>query len=153
MHFKKDQQGIAAVEAVIVLPILVFMMVLILDFGRVMHAGIANSSAAHVGASLGAQAVPLAMDASGMEIAARRDANSDLPVNSNNSKSVNASARHFCRCPMGSVEVSCTRDVCGGEVQELYVEVTSSRVFDTVSRYPGIPEFLNLQRKAVIRVQ
>ncbi|MGI9307621.1 MAG: TadE/TadG family type IV pilus assembly protein [Gammaproteobacteria bacterium] len=153
MNLRKDQQGIAAVEAVIVLPTLLFMMVLIMDFGRVMYSGIANSSAVHVAASLGAQAVPLAMDSSGMEIAARRDASSDLPVNTSNSKSVNASARHFCRCPLSQAEVSCTADVCGGEVQELYVEVTSSRVFDTVSRYPGIPAALNLERKAVIRVQ
>ena len=148
---RNHQEGVAAVEAAIVLPLLVIMLLVIFDFGRVMYPGITNSNAARAAVGYGAQSTAFALDHAGMNNAARGDAQ-NLPINVNNAEHVDSTARHFCRCPGSTAEINCTSSSCP-KAPEVYVEVTTSRVFGTIAGYPGIPTSVDLSHTAIMRVQ
>ncbi len=150
-HTPTSQRGFALTETAITLPLLLFMFIVILDFGRIMYSGITSSNAARAAVGYGAQATATAVDHAGMNIAAQADA-TDLPINASNSSHVASTARHFCRCPGSSSEIGCTSNTCSA-APEVYVEVTTSRVFETLFNYPGIPTSVDLQRTAILRVQ
>jgi len=148
---KFNQRGIAAVEVAIVLPFLLFLMVIVLDFGRVMHTGVVTSNAARSAAGYGAQNTTLALDETGMNTAALADS-VDLAIDSGNSDHVVSESRHFCTCPNNSSEVSCTSSGCG-VAPEVYVEVTTTRKFNLIANIFGLPESIDLNHTAVMRVQ
>lgn len=143
--------GLALVESAITLPLLLLLLIVIMDFGRIMYSGIISSNSARAGAGYGAQTTLVAVDHNGMNNAALADA-TDLPVDASNPEHVEATSRHFCLCPGGSTEVNCTANTCGA-APEVYVEVTTDRVFGTLVEYPGIPNSTQLQQIATIRVQ
>ena len=147
---RRRQHGVATVEAAIALPVLIIILVIIVDFGRAMYSGITTSNAARSAVGFGAQATAIAVDHAGMVAAALADAE-NLPINGANPAHVDATARHFCRCPGSSSEVSCTSSGCG-QAPEVYVEVTTSRDFGTAGSYPGVPSDFSLSRTAVMRV-
>ena len=150
-HAPESQKGIALTEMAITLPLLLLMFLVIFDFGRVMYAGITTSNAARTAVGYGAQATALGLDHAGMNNAAQADA-TDLPVDAANPFHVVVTSRHFCRCPGGSEEVSCTANTCSG-APEMYVEVATSRLFVTLINYAGIPSSVELRRNAIMRVQ
>ena len=147
---RKIQRGLATVEAAVCFLVLGVMLLVVVDFGRAMFFSITTSNAARAGVGYGAQATALAIDHVGMNAAAQADAQ-DLKQDAKNPSHVSSTARHFCRCPGGGGEVSCTSSGCGAP--EVYVEVTTSRVFDTMVDYPGFPADLGMQWTAVMRVQ
>lgn len=59
MSRKTNQTGFAAVETVIVTPILILLFVIIVDFGRVMYYSISTASAARNAAAMGSRALPM----------------------------------------------------------------------------------------------
>ncbi len=150
-HTPTSQRAFALTETAITLPLLLFMFIVIFDFGRIMYSGIISSNAARAAVGYGAQATAIAVDHTGMNNAAQADA-TDLPIDASNPSHVASTARHFCRCPSVSAEVSCTSNTCSG-APEVYVEVTTSRVFNALINYPGIPNSTVLQRTAIMRVQ
>lgn len=145
------QKGIAIVEATIVLPLLILVMLGILDFGRVMHASITTTNAARAAAGYGAQSSNLSIDYNGMTATAKADAKS-LATDAHNSEPVAVTSRRVCRCVGESSEVNCANNACTNTV-EIYVEVTATRNFRTVVPYPLIPDTIQLSRMATIRVQ
>ena len=150
-RISRKQDGLATVEAAVTAPLLILMLLVVVDFGRVMYSAITTTGASHTAVSYGAQATLFALDHAGMNQAARADA-VNLPINSSNSAHVGSTARHFCRCPGSSSEVSCTSNTCG-VAPAVFVEVGTIRTFETVANYPVIPTDVNLQRTAIMRVQ
>ena len=145
------QRGLAAVESVFVLPVFVFLMLVTLDFGRIMHESITTTNAAWAAAGYGSQNPALAVDYAGMKASALLDAG-NLHVNENNIEPVAITARRVCRCVGGGSEVFCQSNGCSGAL-EVYVEVTATRNFHTLVPYPYIPNYTQISRKATFRVQ
>ncbi|MBL4830075.1 MAG: pilus assembly protein [Aliivibrio sp.] len=147
----KKQQGIVAVESVFILPFIILIMFIILDFGRVMFTSVTTANAARAAAGYGAQSTNLSIDYAGMTLAAVNDA-SNLKIDDDNTATVSVSARRICRCIGSSVEVDCVSNSCGAS-SEVYVEVTATRDFHTIVPYPYIPESVLISRTATMRVQ
>ena len=145
------QKGVAAIEAVIVLPIIIFFMLAVIDFGRVMYVSITTTNAARAAAGYAAQSTNLVIDTSGIRASALSEA-SDLISDAFNSDPVAVSSKRVCKCSGSSSEVFCTNNLCTGQV-EIFVEVTATRDFRTVVSYPLIPNQLVISRTATIRAQ
>lgn len=145
------QQGIIAIEAIIVLPIMIFILLIILDFGRVMHASITTTNAARVAAGYGAQSTSYAIDFTGMESMALADA-INLKIDAYNSAAVSVTTERICRCVDG-VNISCGSISSCSSGFEVYVRSTASRDFRTLVSYPIIPNSVQLTRSATIRIQ
>jgi Flp pilus assembly protein TadG len=133
--------GSSLVEAALILPILVLMMVAAIDFGRAYSLAIEVSSAAHAGALYGAQNPS---DTAGMVAAARLDV-PGLTLSS-------ANAIYGCECHDGSSAVSgCLTPPTCAENYVNYVKVTTSFSYTPLLIYPGIPNPIVLQGSAEMR--
>ena len=148
---KTSQQGTASVEAAIVLPAMLLLFLIIMDFGRVMHESINTTNAARSAAGYAAQSTTLSADISGINNAAIIDA-SGMKTDKYNASPVVVSSRRFCRCSGSSSEVSCQNNSCAA-VTEVYAQVTATRDFHTLVPYPLIPSTIKLTRSATIRAQ
>lgn len=67
------QHGFAAVETVVVTPILILLFVIIVDVGRVMYHSLSTAAAARAAAAYGAQSTSFISDAVGMASIAKQD--------------------------------------------------------------------------------
>ncbi|QUM78039.1 pilus assembly protein [Moritella sp. 24] len=148
---KTDQRGIIAIEAIIVLPIMILIMLTILDFGRVMHASITTTNSARSAAGYGAQNTNSAIDYTGMKSAALADA-TNLKVDDYNTSAVTITTERICRCVGGS-NISCGSTSSCNLGVEVYVKSTATRDFRTLAPYPIIPNSVQLTRSATIRIQ
>jgi Flp pilus assembly protein TadG len=143
---RKSRAGQSAVELALVLPVLIVLLLVALDFARLYNMGMAVTDAARAGAQYGAQNPAAAANVLGMEQAACNS----MP-NIACTAGTNAIATSFCQCS-GST-VSCTSPgTCATYVQN-FVQVTTSATFSTVVPYPGIPHSVPLTGSATMQVQ
>ena len=147
-----SQQGIIAIEAVIVLPIMFLILFTILDFGRLMNASITTTNAARTAAGYGAQDTSHAIDYTGMRSAAFADA-INLNIDAYNTSPVIITTERICRCVGMGNNVSCAGVASCSSGIEVYVKSTATRDFHTLVPYPLIPSSVQLTRSATIRVQ
>lgn len=145
------QRGVAAIEAVIVFPIIIFILLIVLDFGRIMYVSITTTNAARAAAGYGAQSTNFVIDSSGIKASALSEA-SDLLSDAFNDEPVELTSKRICKCPGSTTEVFCTSNLCSGRV-EVFVEVTATRDFRTAVSYPYIPGQVVISRTATIRAQ
>lgn len=136
--------GTQLVEMAILLPFLTLLALGAADFARVSHTAITLGNAARAGAQFGIQSPAAAQNVAAMRQAAENDAD---PM------SITATATNFCRCAGSTTNVSCTPAMCAGVAKELYVRVTTSRTFQTLVPYPGVPSSVPMSREAVLRVR
>ena len=115
----------------------------VMDFARVVYAGVEVASAARAGVQYGALTPGNSGDTGGMVQAALNDA-ADL------GSGVTASAGNFCACNGTTTSCSTT---CGGNVADGYVTVTANYTFTPLLPYPGIPQSVQLSRTAKMRAQ
>ena len=148
---KSHQYGLAAVEATLVLPVLLLMLFVILDLGRAFYTSMVVANAARSAAGYGAQNTTLTIDYTGMENYALSNA-SELGTDSYNSTPINVSAERICRCDGNSTSIDCSSANCSNYL-EVYVQVTASRDFRTLVPYPLIPSQIALSHSALIRAQ
>ena len=146
----RSERGAALVEAALVLPLLLLIVVGTIDFGRVMYALLAVQGAARAGASYGAQSNIKAFDTDGIRNAATTAAadTSGFTVTA-----PAAGSTPTCKCWNGSTEsamAACT-STCTGTIR-LYVTVTGQKTFTTAG-YPGIPSSLTITRSVTMRAQ
>jgi Flp pilus assembly protein TadG len=120
--------GSATVELAILLPFLCFAFILAIDYGRVFYYSLTVENCARSGASYGSQDTTSALDQSGIQAVAQRDASNldltNLKVTSSTDNSANPTT----------------------------VTVTASYTFTTVTRYPGIPSQTTLSRTVQMNV-
>jgi len=135
-------RGSALVEFALVLPFLCVILFGAIDFGRVSYHAMALTNAARAGAQYGAQSIGKSSDVAGMRAAALSSAAGDIG-------SVTATASQRCECD-GTL-IACTA-TCSG-ARRIYVTVTTSKNFSTLTRFPGYPNSLSVTRSAVIRAQ
>ena len=103
---RKPRQGIAITEFALLAVFLTMTTLLTMDLGRIFFAGITLANAASTGAFYAILDEANATDYTGMEAAALSDAG-DL-------SRVTAEAEHYCKCPDGTPDPTCTVTDSGG---------------------------------------
>ena len=134
------QRGLAAVEFSIVAGVLVLILLVAADYGRIFAASIAVTNAARAGAQYGIQNAGTWANLAGMQAAALNDA----PEVSG----MTVTASNFCECTPGTA-VSCSTPGCS--TPRRYVSVTATASFTPLTAYPGLPGGVTLTRTAVMR--
>jgi Flp pilus assembly protein TadG len=114
-------------ELAIVLPMLCFLFVVAIDYGRIFYFSLTVTNCARNGALYGSQDATHAVDTTGIQTACQKDA-ANLHV--------------------ASLNVTSTTD---SSTSPTYVQVTVTYPFTTVTNYPGIPSQTTLTR--TIRMQ
>lgn len=143
----RNEIGSAIVELALILPIFLFLMLGVVEFGRLAYASIEVSNAARAGVQFGAQSHAAASNISGMESAATNDAG-DIT-----SGVMTATATQFCTCSNGTTsDCSATSCTSPGVMIE-YVQVNTTATVDPLFHYPGLPTTFTLQGQAIMRVE
>jgi Flp pilus assembly protein TadG len=137
----QDNSGNSLLEAALVVPFLILILVAAIDFGRAYYVGIQLASATHAGALYGMQKPT---DIAGIVTAANLSAASVTGITT--------SATFGCECSDGtSVVVGCkTGPVCTYNVLN-YVDVISRATYTPLLNYPGIPASIPMKSEARIR--
>lgn len=140
---RAQQRGAAALELVIVLPVLALLALGVAEFGRVYLSTLTVANAATAGAEYAS--TNSGIDDASVIQAARDDAgDATLTVSPIN---------RVCRCPGSEAAVSCTSTCIGYGVPQYFVEVTASRSISLILHYPGIPSTILVSRMSAFRVQ
>jgi Flp pilus assembly protein TadG len=137
----QGEEGSSLIEVALTAPLLIFLLVGAIDFGRAFRMSIELAAAAQSGALYGVQNPS---DTTGMASAAMLDAN-DAP-------SMQAVAIYGCECSDGSsASVSCSAvPTCSYNVVN-YVEVDTSINYSPILIYPGISSPVALHGTAKMR--
>lgn len=152
----KHQKGLAIVEFTIVLPLLLFLLFAVLDFGRVMYAGIVINSSARVAAGYGAQSIDKSVDIDGMTDIANLEAQQIFSGDDENPVTLSVENLMQCSCDDGSnteinVEEDC--DTSSSCTISRYISVDVNYTFKTIVPYPFIPDKVALHRQATMRLE
>jgi Flp pilus assembly protein TadG len=124
----RRRNAVAAVELALLLPLLCFLFVVAVDFGRVFAFSLTLTNAARNGAVHGSADRGAAVDRTGIENAVRADATN-----------------------LDSQKLTVTSSVDDAS-NPTYVDVTVTYPFDTITRYPGVPSQTFLRRTVRMRV-
>jgi Flp pilus assembly protein TadG len=124
-RFNRAESGQALIEAAILAPALVLLLVGTIDLGRLAEFDTKLAASARAGAQFGAQSLVNAANASGMETAATNEAGAGF----------SATATNYCTCPGSTSTVTCTAGACAGSHRLLYVSVTVSGTFKPIFKY------------------
>ena len=143
----KLEEGSAIVEMTLLMPFVLLLLMGTIDFARVFYTALAVTQAARAGAQYGAQNNETSQDSAGMQQAARNAAQDDIDTNS-----LTVTATNYCKCANGTT-ANCLTGVCAEGSPQIYVQVTTTKAFQTLWNYPGVPHTVNLNRTAIMRVQ
>lgn len=145
--------GSALVELAVVLPVLVVLLVGTADFARVFYLTLELTNAARAAAQYGTYDIGKFNDDSAIQAAAV-NASPNIPGFS----SSNVAVSRLCQCATDagafsatSPANSCSGTCSGGGHIVATLTVTASKTFTPISRFPGIPNTLNLNRTATLR--
>jgi Flp pilus assembly protein TadG len=143
-RLRLSQDGTAMIELAVALPLLVFIAVGIMDYGRVYFSSIAVANAARAAAEWGAQNIATATMTTAIQDFGKLDGAEAAPI------TVTASPPIY-KC--GGTVVSFSDTCVGYGVPRVYVEVTASKVVALLIKYPGLPTSVTISRKATFRAQ
>jgi Flp pilus assembly protein TadG len=141
----RHARGQSAVELALVTPIMIVLLLVAADFGRVFYTSIAVNNAARAAAQYGSQSVVTAADSVGMAAAAKTDGWTGLNVSATQ-----------CTCQTSTSVTQCTTiasTYCTNNPQATYVSVTVQAPFQTLVTYPGLPSSITLTGHAIMQVQ
>jgi Flp pilus assembly protein TadG len=139
----KWPRGQAAVELAFSVPLLIVLLLVVVETGRICLVAIALSSAARAGVQYGAQNLTTVSDSSGMQNAAKADAP--------NLTAMTATGSHYCQCSNGSASTCLSTD-CASSHRLTYVEVNTSATYTPLVNWPGVPTTTTLTSEAIMRV-
>ena len=134
-------------ELALIMTVLSIIVLGAIDFGRIAYMAMALTNAARQGAMVGSQTAALSSNFSAMQTAAQSSASADIG-------SITAVATRSCECEVAGVNTvmgSCTA-ACAGVVR-IRVTVTTSKTFNTITRFPGLYNSVSLTRRAIMRAQ
>jgi Flp pilus assembly protein TadG len=128
-RYCKVRRGVAAVELAVLLPFLMFVFVIAVDFSRVFYFSIVVASCARNGAIYGSADAAHALGRADIQIASQADAKYNLNLS--------------------QLIVSSTTD---NPSNPTWVQVTVTYPFTTVTKYPGVPSQMTLTRTVQMQV-
>jgi Flp pilus assembly protein TadG len=143
MRRKPASRGQSTTEMALLAPVVLFLLVVAADFGRVFFVRMELIGAARAGAAYGAQNHITAANYSTMETTATSAA-PDI-------KSVTATATSFCTCLSTGSSVTCTSPGSCTQV-EVFVQVDTYATFTTLLHYPGVPSSISLHGESILPV-
>ena len=138
-----QSRGQASVELALSLPLLIALLLIVVEAGRICLVAIALASAARAGVQYGAQNLTSVSDSAGMQTAAKADA-PNLPA-------MTASGSHFCQCSDGSAS-TCLATDCATSHRLTYVKMNTSATYTPWFNWPGVPLTTTLSSQAIMRV-
>lgn len=141
----RSESGTSLLELAILAPVLIFLLIGIIEIGRYMYFAVLAANAARAGVQYGAQNTTTALDKTGMQNYATLDgqslsglsASAQCYVSSNNVVTV---------CPTPPT----TATPAPGATY--YVEVDTTGQFNSLLKYPGIPQAVTVKGKAYMQV-
>jgi Flp pilus assembly protein TadG len=145
----RTRAGNSAVELALAFSVLGLLVLGIADLGRIYYTSIELTNAATAGAIYGAFTVSRSSDIAGMKTAALNEA---ADVSGVDVTTVPPS--RYCQCPSGTQNDCSNLNACGtGVKMRYYVKVTTKKTFTTMSKFPKMPNTINITRQTVMRVQ
>jgi Flp pilus assembly protein TadG len=135
--------GQAAVELAFSVPLLIVLLLVVVEAGRICLVAVALSSAARAGVQYGAQSLTTVSDTAGMQNAAKADAT--------NLTGMTATGSYYCQCSDGSASTCLSTD-CSSTHRLMYVKVATSATYTPIVNWPGIPASTTLSSQAIMRV-
>lgn len=138
------------VELALALPVLILLLLVAADFGRLFYVWIAVNNAARAGAQYGSQTVITAANSAGMILAATTDGANITGL----CTSGYPCAATQCTCITGTSVPVCSGSAynCANAPKATYVEVDVQAPFNTLVSYPGIPSSITVSAKAIMQV-
>ncbi|MGA8475622.1 MAG: TadE/TadG family type IV pilus assembly protein [Candidatus Cybelea sp.] len=145
LRFLRSDKGTSLIEFAIVLPVLMFLLVGLIEFGRFGYDSILAANAARAGVQYGAQDTSTAIDSQGIINAATADGQhlSSWTVTPNHLCSVSGGTPQACSVATGSGPPTNTT---------YYVQVQVTGTFHPMLNYPGIPANVPVSGSAIMRV-
>lgn len=139
------RRGSAAVEAALILPVLLLMLTALYDLGFTAFEAMQVQSAADAGAQYAA--------GSGWDPAAITNAVTSATGGSN--ITATPAPSRFCACSAGGtlVDIACTATCPGGDAPGVYALVSAQKVHSTVLPYPTLPQPRILTGRAITRLE
>jgi Flp pilus assembly protein TadG len=139
------QAGQALLEVALVTPLLLLLAVGIIEIGRYAYYSILVADAARAGAQYGAQSLATAADTAGIRTAAENDGQ--------NLAALRVTVQHECGCTGSSIGGGCPATACVSPNHPLvYVKVTVTGKFNSLFKYPGIPQSIDCDSTELMRV-
>jgi Flp pilus assembly protein TadG len=136
-------RGQAVVELAFSIPLLIVLLLIVVETGRICLLAMALASAARAGVQYGAQNLTTVSDSAGMQNAALAGAP--------NLTGMTATGSHFCRCSDGTAS-TCLATDCAASHRLMYVSTNTSATYTPWFSWPGIPVATTLSSQAVMRV-
>jgi Flp pilus assembly protein TadG len=149
---KRPESGQSLIELAFVLPLLLLLCLGIIEIGRFAYISILVGNAARAGAAYGSQSLIRSADKSGITTAATND------FLSNGQSTLNVGSNDTCGCDNGGVLTSAacngtTAGTCTAGHWIVTVNVTTSGTYNSILKYPGIPQSIALSDVASMREQ
>ncbi len=139
----KLTRGQAAVELAFSVPLLIVLLLVVVEAGRMCLVAVSLSSAARAGVQYGAQSLTTVSDTAGMQNAAKDDAP--------NLTGLTATGSYYCKCSDGSTSTCLSTD-CASSHRLTYVKVVTSATYKPIVNWPGVPTTTTLTSQAIMRV-
>lgn len=136
---RRGQNGIAMVEMALFMTIFVFMLIGLMDFGKIMNASVELSNGLRAGLSI---ALSQPNNSSGITYAVQHG--STLP-----SANVTSTNSTFCECDGSSIACN---GVCGGTMAT-FITVNAGYSVPLLLTYPTLGNSFSLSKSVSIRVQ
>ncbi len=138
-----QSKGQSSVELALSLPLLIALLLVVVETGRICLVAIALASAARAGVQYGAQNLTTVSDIVGMQNAAKADAPGLVGMT--------AAGSYFCKCSDGSAS-TCLATDCATSHRLMYVQTDTSATYSPWFNWPGIPATTTLTSQAIMRV-
>ena len=149
-HRRRRQGGNAFIEFAIVSLILIPMSFGIIDYSRVFYYASVVQGAARAGTQYAEFQAPNHANTTAVQAAATADT-ANIP----SAQNFTATASYWCRCANANpatTTVACTSS-CTGSTMQVFSQVNTQLVFNTIFQYPVLPTSITLNGKSVVRVQ
>ena len=159
---RRSERGQSLIEVALLTPLLLSLLVGTIEMGRYAYLSILVGNAARAGAAYGAQSLAQSVDATGIQTAATNDFQNNGP----NSAVLNVSGGApdgtyvSCGCDSGGTITSATcspkvnpnAGICVSGHWVVMVQVKAAGTFNSLFKYPGIPQSLTITQTATMRV-
>jgi Flp pilus assembly protein TadG len=149
----RSERGQSLVELALLTPILLLLVIGIVEMGRYAYLSIVLGNAAESGALYGAQNLADAANTAGIQAAAQNDYNDGRSLSG-----LTVTSANTCGCDSSgtTTNASCTAagaGTCAAGHWVVMVQVTATGKFNSLFKYPGIPQSLTVVRTVTMRVK
>jgi Flp pilus assembly protein TadG len=140
----RSRSGVAAIEAAIILPVLLLLATGVFDLGSAAYENMQVQSAADAGAHYASRNT---WNVAAIQVAV-------TGATGGSGIAANPAPFQFCACPTGGTltTVACASTCSTGDPPGLYARVSAQKLHSPVLSYPGLPKPLTLSADAVARL-